>query len=305
MRLGRLDLNLLVALDVLLRERKVAEAARQLGLSQSAMSSALGRLRAYFDDELFVLVGRQLTPTDLAKSLEAPVRELLMQAQTRIVARRGFDPAASDRIFTLVASSYLTITYLPRVIQRLTRIAADIRLRLLPLNAEVERELDRGDIDLIILPDAFADPRHPREPLLEDDFVCIAWRLNPEIGETLDLETYRRLGHVACEIGYQRIATLERLARDEGELGGADKIVAGDYTLLPHLIIGTTRIATVQRKLAELYSSFLDLRILAPPAPLPRLKEVMQWHRYQDEDTGHRWLRTLLRREAAGEDNTL
>jgi DNA-binding transcriptional LysR family regulator len=264
------------------------------------MSSALGRLRAYFDDDLFVLVARQLVPTDLARSLEAPVRELLMQAQTRIVSRRGFDPASSDRVFTLVASSYLTITYLPGFIRRLSRTAPAVRLRLLPLNAEVERELDRGDIDLIILPDAFADPRHPSRALLEDDFVCIAWSENPEIGEALDLQTYQRLGHVACEIGYQRIATLERIARDQGALGGADQIVAGDYTLLPHLIIGTSRIATVQSKLAELYATFLNLRVLAPPAPLPRLKEVMQWHRYQDEDTGHVWLRELLCEEARG-----
>lgn len=300
MRLGRLDLNLLVALDALLRERKVAEAARQLNLSQSAMSSALGRLRDYFDDELFVLVGRQLTPTDLAKSLAAPVRELLMQAQTRIVARRGFDPATSDRVFTLVASSYLTITYLPRLIQRLMLVAPQVRLRLLPLNTAVERELDRGDIDLIILPDAFADPRHPKQPLLEDDFVCVAWRPNREIGDTLSLEAYQRLGHVVCEIGSQRIATLEQLAREEGRFGGADQIVAGDYTLLPHLVIGTTRIATVQRKLAELYATHLDLRILTPPVPLPRLKEVIQWHRYQDEDTGHAWLRGQLCSEAMG-----
>ena len=99
MRFNQLDLNLLVALDALLTERNITAAGVRLHLSQSAMSSALARLRDYFEDELLVQVGRKMAPTPLGDSLAGPVRKILIDIQTTIAAKPAFEPATSNRRF--------------------------------------------------------------------------------------------------------------------------------------------------------------------------------------------------------------
>src|SRR5687767_5141559 len=106
MRFERLDLNLLVALDVLIEERSVSVAANRLFLSQPALSGALNRLREYFNDELLVQSGRQMILTPKAEELRAPVREALMFIRSRITTPSDFDPATAQRKFILVASDY-------------------------------------------------------------------------------------------------------------------------------------------------------------------------------------------------------
>ncbi|MGD4540209.1 LysR family transcriptional regulator, partial [Xanthomonas citri pv. citri] len=107
MRFERLDLNLLVALDVLIAERSVSAAAKRLHLSQPAVSGALNRLREFFRDDLLVQVGRQMVLTPKADELADPVRDALLLIRTRITQPAGFDPATAEREFTIVASDYM------------------------------------------------------------------------------------------------------------------------------------------------------------------------------------------------------
>src|SRR5262245_6194957 len=102
MHFQKLDLNLLVAFDTLLEEKSVTRAADRLNLSQSAMSSALSRLRDYFGDELLVPVGRRMEPTALALSLEPSVRDILQRIRTTVQTRPTFDPATAQRRFRVM-----------------------------------------------------------------------------------------------------------------------------------------------------------------------------------------------------------
>src|SRR5215813_13766547 len=99
MHFEQLDLNLLVALDALLRERSITAAGVRVHLTQSAMSGALSRLREFFGDELLVQVGRKMVPTPLGESLEQPVRAILLQVKSTINSLPQFDPATSNRHF--------------------------------------------------------------------------------------------------------------------------------------------------------------------------------------------------------------
>ncbi len=123
MRYGRLDLNLLVALDVLLTERSVSLAADRLCLSQSATSSALGRLREYFEDELLVVKGRAMILTARAEELIEPVRAVLEQIRTTVAVAPPFDPATADRTIRMMASDYSTEVLLTRVLADLEKDA--------------------------------------------------------------------------------------------------------------------------------------------------------------------------------------
>src|SRR6202789_1865685 len=131
MNLHRLDLNLLVALDVLLTERSITHAAERLNLSPSATSGALARLRTYFDDELLTQIGRRMAPTPLGESLQASVRDCLLHVQATVDVRPQFDPMASTRTFTLMMSDYVSAILMPLVLQRTQREAPAVVIELL------------------------------------------------------------------------------------------------------------------------------------------------------------------------------
>ena len=130
MRFNHLDLNLLVALDVLLEEQNITRAAVRLHMTQSALSGILRRLRTYFEDDLLVQVGRTMAPTLLGKDLQTPVREVLLRIQTSIAARPVFDVAQSKRHFRIMASDYLINVLFAEVIRRVNVEAPNVTFEL-------------------------------------------------------------------------------------------------------------------------------------------------------------------------------
>ena len=124
MRFEGLDLNLLIALDAILEERSVMAASRRLHLSQPAMSAAVGRLRQYFNDEIFTISQRKLVPTPLAQSLEKPTRDILLRIRANLISPPKFDPASSERRFRLVVSDYASIVLMHAVMARLSGCTA-------------------------------------------------------------------------------------------------------------------------------------------------------------------------------------
>ena len=178
MHFQKLDLNLLVALDALIEERSVSRAADRLHLSQSAMSSALSRLREYFGDELLAPVGRRMEPTALALNLAPQIREILQRIRVTLHTRPSFEPATAERRFRIMTSDYLIEVLLADVIRTLAQIAPGIQMQILPSNAASFALFLAGDIDLIITPEDHTLPEHPRSALFEDTYSCVVWSEN-------------------------------------------------------------------------------------------------------------------------------
>ncbi|PRE05029.1 LysR family transcriptional regulator [Burkholderia multivorans] len=300
MRLGHFDMNLLVALDALLDTRSVTRAAERLHLGASATSSALGRLREYFGDELLVQVGRRMELTPLGRSLAQPVRDILLNVQTTVVSRPEFDPAIAKRNFVIRASDYLTTVLLTDVVQRLQREAPGITLHIANMTDDVAEQLDRGEVDFVIYPTASVNRQHPTQTLFEDDFSCIVWAGNRLVGDTLSLEQYQSLGHVAATFGDSRSVSFDSMMMSNLGLSRSIEVTTTNFNTLPQLVVGTTRIATVQTRLARLYAHYLPLRLLPLPVQLPPLIEVMQWHAINNNDPAHAWLRRVLAEQAQG-----
>ncbi|WP_139813034.1 LysR family transcriptional regulator, partial [Ensifer aridi] len=171
MRFKGLDLNLLVALDALMTERNLTAAARRINLSQSAMSAAVGRLRTYFDDELFTLVGREFIPTPRAEGLASAVREALLQIQHSIVSWEPFKPGQSNRRFKIMLSDYVTLVFFEKIVERAAREAPSVSFDCRPPADDNEDLLRRGDVDLIILPEMLMSTTTPRARLFDDVHV--------------------------------------------------------------------------------------------------------------------------------------
>ncbi|KKB61863.1 nodulation protein NfeD [Robbsia andropogonis] len=294
MRLGHFDMNLLVALDALLDTRSVTRASERLHIGASATSSALGRLREYFDDELLMQVGRRMELTPLGRSLAQPVREILLTVQSTVVARLEFNPAQARRNFVIRASDYLTTVLLVDVVQRLQREAPGITLHIANMTDDVQDQLDRGEVDFVIYPSASVSPAHPSQTLFEETFSCIVWSGNALVGETLTLDQYKKMGHVAATFGDSRSVSFESLMMANLGLSRSIEVTTTNYNTLPQLVMGTTRVATVHTRLADIYCRYLPLRRFPLPMKIPPFVEVMQWHAINNSDPAHLWMRRVL-----------
>ena len=298
MQLNALDLNLLVALDALLAEQSITRAAQRLNLSPSATSGALGRLRDYFGDELLARVGRRMVPTPLGEILRGEVRDCLLHIQAAVQARPSFDPAQARRHFRLMMSDYAATVVMPGVLQRLEREAPGLTLELLSTSTQPSDALDRGDIDFLVLPRQFIRDPHPCVVLFADDYVCVVSADHPTVGSELTVAQFLALGHVVTRVGTYRPPTVDETYFERFGQVRRIEVIASTFTSVPHLLVGTWRVATLHRRLAEIYVRTLPLRIVPLPVPMPPVEEVLQWHQYRQQDPGQRWLQALLREVA-------
>ena len=294
MRFNHLDLNLLVALDVLLEEQNITRAAERLHMTQSATSGVLGRLRTYFEDELLVQVGRKMQPTPYALELGKPVREVLLTIQSSITAKPVFEPTTSKRHFRLVTSDYLISVLFAQVIQKIHQEAPSITFEMLGPGDNSGELLIRGEVDLMIVPERYKIDGHPSKLLFEEDHVCVVWQGNTQVGDSLTLEQYMDMGHVSVGFGRSRHMSIEEWFMNQYGFNRRIEVITNDFNTLPQLVVGTQRIATMHQRLARLYAEYLPLRILPPPVKIPVMREFMLWHRSVDGDPMHRWLRERI-----------
>jgi len=301
MHFEQLDLNLLVALDALLTDRSITAAGVRVHLTQSAMSGALSRLREFFGDELLTQVGRKMVPTPLGESLADPVRNLLLQIKATIHTAPGFDPSTSTRHFSVMMSDYVATVLMSEVLRRAEAAAPRVRFNIMSNDVGTPTEfLERADVDLLVMPRNYVSEKHPREDLYTDDFACIVWSGNELVGDELTQEQYLSLGHVVLQFGRGRIPVQDEWFLTKLGVTRRIEVLAMNFNSLPQHVIGSHRIATTQRRLAEYYARHFPLKIIEPPYELPSLTEAVQWHSIFSEDPGNRWLRTLFKEVAAG-----
>ena len=294
MRVNRLDLNQLACLDALLACRSVTQAAQRVHLSQPALSASLARLREYFGDQLLVPAGRGLSPTPFALSLEAPVRDLLLQAQALTRRRPEADPAHIERDIVIVASDYVQTVLLDTLFQRAEREAPGIRFELRSIGGYLAGELDQGDVDIVVSLASGVSAAHPSEGLFRDSFSCVAWTGNTELGRSLTREAFLRLGHVTVVLGRGRTPTLDQLALDAQGLVRQAAVRVPSFTMVPGCVVNTNRIATLQTQLARRLARHWPLRVLRCPIDVAEIVTAVQWHRHQSHDPAIGWVRQAL-----------
>lgn len=298
MRFNRLDLNLLVALDALLKERSITRAAERLNLSQSAMSNALARLRDYFDDELLVQVGRRMEPTPRAEGLQDAVRDVLVRVDSTIAIQPEFDPSTSDRVFRIFVSDYTQMVLLPHFLALASEARCSARFEFLPQVSNPQRSLERGETDLLIIPRGFLSPDHPQETLYSDDFVCVVWRDGTLARGELSFERYLAAGHVVMQPPGNAGDSFEAWFVKRYGVTRRVAVTSYGFSLLPALVVGTEFIATVHARLAQLLKSTWPIEIRQPPLPITAMEQGLQWHKYRTQDPGLLWLRRLLAQAA-------
>ena len=299
---AELDLNLLLTLGALLEDRNLTRAGERIGLSQPAMSAALARLRRHFGDDLLEREGRGYRLTVLGEQLLPTVREALRQLETTMQRSPRFDPAESDREFSIAASDY-AVSILADPLLRLVKAAAPrIRLHLHSLPPDVSTSGQALAMnDLLIGPVGFDFPGRRRE-LFRDRFVCVVDPRTADVSVadgSLSLADLARLPHAAPTFAPGTHTPVERVLDELGVTPRVAVTVFG-WLSLPFVLAGTGMVALMPERMAKLAIRSTRLAILEPPFGLVELVEAAYWHPSRTDDPAVRWLLGTLQ-EAAGE----
>ncbi|MFO1409067.1 MAG: LysR family transcriptional regulator [Steroidobacteraceae bacterium] len=298
MLLNRFDLNLLIALDALLREKNVTRAAERVFLSQPAMSAALQKLRAYFNDPLLVRVGRDLQLTPKGLSLVEPVHEVLLRVQATLATQPAFDPGSARQRFTLVLASPALVLMAPRLLERLAREAPGVRCHFESLDATSLSRLEYGDADLGIAIDdpGFFGQRNWPEWLRSAALRSVRWswiadRDNPEVDVGVEPGRLRALPRAIAQSGGAGAPG----AAGPAEAGEPDVRASTDSLLaLPFLVIGTPLVASIPERLAHELAARLPLKVIPNPERHGEELELALWHKRREPDPAHAWFRELV-----------
>lgn len=294
------DLNLLLGLDALLREGGVSRAAARAGVTQSAMSRTLARLRALFDDPLLVRRGAEMVPTALAVQLRPEVRRVLEAVEGILGARTAFVPAESDRRFVVLAGDYAQAMVLPRLVERLRTAAPSMQIAVRSVRDPESTLLER-EAALMIGPSRLASEGLRRRRLFTDRLVCVARRAHPLLLEGgLTLPGYLGARHVLVAPRGDPGSIVGDSLRE----GGHERRVVVE---VPHFLAALEIVSTsdlllsLPERLALATAPTRGLVIAPLPLPTPLIEFVALWHARHQDDEAHTWLRNQVAEAAVPE----
>lgn len=288
MRFRHLDMNLLVALDAILTHQNISRAAERLFLSQSATSGILSRLREHFEDELLVRRGRQMALTPLAEELTGPLRAILTETEKLLAMRSSFDPATSERQFTIACSDYVWATLIVDILAELRMTAPSVDI----FYQGPSTRFFRTEIDFLIVPDRFMLEDCPFTALPATSYVCIVWQDNETVGDSLTLDQFLEMRH--AQAYSERTTFIETWFFKQFGRAPRAGITAPSFTLIPEAIIGTRFLALIPADLAARAATTLPIRQVEAPISLPLMTDVLQWRISHERDPGLQWLRSLI-----------
>jgi DNA-binding transcriptional LysR family regulator len=293
MNVGRLDLNLLIALDALLTEGGVAAAARRLGLSQPALSHALRRLRDATGDALLVRVGPRMELTPRARRLRDPVRSVLRDAGA-LFAEDAFDPATSRRRFTVMMPDLVVSILMPPLVRRLEMEAPLIRLEVTPWRGE--QLFDPGfarSVDLVATYIGDVLPGFRRQVLYRDTDVLAVRRGRAQPDALSSLKGFTAARHVAIIGRGERADPVDAWLGSHG-VQRDTALIAPSYLQALQIAAETDLVAFVPSRLAAALADRLGLALLRPPLD-PGIDEQFLFHPTRlDADPASIWLRGLV-----------
>jgi DNA-binding transcriptional LysR family regulator len=316
-KVNRIDLNLLVYLDALLRERNVTQAANQLSLSQPAMSNGLRRLRELFDDPLLVRTSEGMTPTERALELEPIVREVLSKVDHAVQPRTEFEPEKAERVFRIMASDYAEATLLPSVLGKLRELAPGITLDIMTPSDVSFLDVERGKVDMVInrfdsMPQSFHQIL-----LWNDSFTCVVNTNNPVL-EDFTLDNYMEADHVwvsktgmGVGVGVDP-SDVQRLGWVDAALNKLGKkrqirVFTRHYQAAMTMAEQNDLIVTLPTRAAQLKKDNPRVVLREPPLEIPPLELKMAWSPLLQHNPANKWLRKLITdtaRELDGQEAT-
>jgi DNA-binding transcriptional LysR family regulator len=306
MNFAAVDLNLLRVFDAMMLELSTVRAGERVGLSQPAVSSALGRLRHMIGDELFVRDGNRMVPTPRALQLKEPVRTALQQMEEALAAAAGFDPATSSQAFVLLGSDYFSTLLMPRLAQQVVPEAPSVTLQMLDYpSSEVVRLLSDGFTDAAV--DRELDPPDwiMRKILFHSYILCVAVKNHPVLkvlkrhrikpGTRIPAEVFCKIPQVMLSMDGGKTGTVDSTLKEHG-LARRIAMTVPHFQAVALAAAASPLLGNLPVHFARHAAASLPLDLYLPPYDPPKLGVGLYWHKRLDRDPANIWLRGHIER---------
>lgn len=283
------DLNLLVIFTTIMEQRSISKAANELGLSPSAVSHALGRLRTMLNDQLFYRTAKGLEPTDRARDIVVRVEDGLSHLSGAITAQQRFVPAESKRVFSMQVAGYVSGFFLPSFSSRIRDEAPGITIDILPFSVSTDSPWDRVDAQIRLTPGRLKPKEVRSRRLMADDIVVLMRPDHPNASEPMTAELYARLPHLKLSQASTGTTVIDDSLAQRG-LERHSAMIVSSWDPIPDVLMRTDLIAIAPKHLLSLDPRLKHLK----SAPLP-LEEVvfsfdLCWDQTSEKESGHKWL---------------
>jgi DNA-binding transcriptional LysR family regulator len=287
-----LELTQIRLLAELLRLHNVSAASQSIGLSQSAASHALARLRTQLGDPLFIRSGRGVQPTPYGERLGLAARESLDVLRAGLASNRPFDPTTTSRRFNIYTSDVGQMVFLAELSEFLSEKAPNASVRVLPIPLENPSQgLGSGDVDFAIgifdnltsgIMQSFLCPEH---------YVCIVRAGHPKFRRGMSLEAFLEVKHAIADSTGQAHGVIDWvLARHR--IQRKDAVRVPQFHVLPMVIANSDLLAVIPNRLAQAFSRHLSIKILPTPVPIPPIAVNIYWHERYHNDPPNQWFRS-------------
>jgi DNA-binding transcriptional LysR family regulator len=293
MHIGDLHLNQLRLVEALARNSNLSEAAEEIGLTQSAASHALARLRKELQDPIFVRTSEGMRPTPYGTRLAGSVRDALQSISTGLNRYPDFVPGTSSRTFNVIMSDVGQFLYLTGLLSRLSTEAPEVALRTFEMPAKAPHlMLEAGEVDLAV--GAFTKlivgcrQRH----LYREKYVCVARQDHPSFRHGMTAEAFCSVSHAMVDPRGHIHEHLDRLLSQQ-KVPRKVKLYVPYFLSLPQLIANSDLLVIMSGRLADAFAQMVPLKIMPPPAKLPTYNVSLFWHERFHRDPANRWLRGL------------
>ena len=294
MHISRVDLNLFIVFEAIYAEGSVTRASLKLNLTQPAISHALKRLRVMFEDPLFVRQGHLMVSTPLARSIIEPVRHSLRGFEVTLNKLNRFDPASTEKEFTLALRDVLESTVLPPLMVALERNAPHARVAAVQVDRrELEGELQAGTLDCaidVLLPLA-PDIRHTR--ILADRTLVVARRGHPRLQSGITLEQYLAEEHILAS-SRRKGPGIEDFELSRLGMQRKIRLRCQHYFAACRVVSQTDLLLTMPERYARVANQQFDNQLLPLPLEMPAWDVYLYWHANVEDDPANRWLRERL-----------
>jgi DNA-binding transcriptional LysR family regulator len=294
MHISRVDLNLFIVFEAIYAEGSVTRASLKLNLTQPAISHALGRLRVMFDDPLFVRQGHLMVSTPLARSIIEPVRHSLRGFEVTLNKLNRFDPASTEKEFTLALRDVLESTVLPPLMVALEHDAPHARVAAVQVDRrELESELQAGTLDCaidVLLPLA-PDIRHAR--ILADRTLVVARRGHPRLQGDITLDQYLAEEHILAS-SRRKGPGIEDFELSRIGMQRKVRLRCQHYFAACRVVSQTDLLLTMPERYARVANQQFDNQLLPLPLEMPAWDVYLYWHANVEDDPANKWLRERL-----------
>lgn len=297
MNINTLDLNLFLIFQAVYATRSVTLAGERIGLTQSAASNALKRMRARFNDPLFVRTPDGMVPTPMAERLLDPIEAGLAHFANAIDQGQQFDPSTSDRCFRIAINDIGQLVMMSRLLAVAQELAPQVRFETVDVSkADVRQSMLLGSVDLAVGSWKGMGQNCYQQRLFDETFAVVMSASHPLAQRDLSFEDYVAARHIAYRPSGETDTALQQTLSRAGVLGQRQVVLTAAHSLgLSSIVAGSKLLLTAPNRLANaLMASRSDLKVAPTPFDVTPFPIRQQWHERFHHDDGNRWLRELF-----------